>query len=290
MRMHKDEIEVNDEMVKKLISGQFPQFNSLHIKRVNSIGTVNVIYRLGEEYLIRLPILSIYSDSILDEFRVLPVIAKNVTLVVPEIIGKGRPSQEYPHNWAIYRWIHGNIINDSTVSEVNIANGLAGFINELRSIQILGNEPKAGRKPLRELVEITVKKIAECENDIDGERALKVWRELVDNPPWNGTPVWIHADLLKPNLIVNSGNLFAVIDFGSAGVGDPAFDVTPAWTVLSLRTRGLFRGLLNVDEHTWLRAKAYALHQAALIIPYYRKSNPNFVKQACDTIENIIND
>jgi aminoglycoside phosphotransferase (APT) family kinase protein len=47
-------------------------------------------------------------------------------------------------------------------------------------------------------------------------------------PAWSGTPGWIHSDLLRPNLLVHDGRLCAVIDFGAAGVGDPAADVTAA--------------------------------------------------------------
>jgi len=66
------------------------------------------------------------------------------------------------------------------------------------------------------------------------------------------------------------------------------FDLVPAWAVLSSQTRNRFRELLQADESTWLRAKAYALRQAAHIIPYYRLSNPVFVGQAKQTIANLL--
>jgi aminoglycoside phosphotransferase (APT) family kinase protein len=36
-------------------------------------------------------------------------------------------------------------------------------------------------------------------------------------PAWSGCPVWIHADLLRPNLLVDGGRIRAVIDFGGPG-------------------------------------------------------------------------
>ena len=42
------------------------------------------------------------------------------------------------------------------------------------------------------------------------------------------------------NLLVEDGRLAAVIDFGSSGVGDPACDVTIAWTLLSGKSREAF--------------------------------------------------
>ncbi len=287
-KMHTDEIEISDNTVIKLIREQFPQFGDFPISRVKSTGTVNAIYRLGEEYCIRLPLLPWADKSLRKECDILPFIAGKVTLAIPQVIGLGKPNAEYPLAWAIYGWLNGEIYDGTLTDETETAKALARFITELHSIEVPEGAPKAGRKPLRELDESTVNALKECKGDIDEKKALKLWDELLSTTPWDGNPVWIHADLLKPNLLVSNLRLSAVIDFGSAGVGDPAFDIIPAWAVLTSNARGLFRSILNVDDNTWLRAQAYALHQAALIIPYYRESNPAFVVQAKHTIENML--
>ena len=287
--MHKEEIEINDDIVRKLIVEQFPQFASFPMHKVYSIGTVNAVYRLGEEYCVRLPRLDWAGKSLNNEWIVLSAISQSVTLTVPQVVEKGKPGVDYPLVWGIYRWIQGDVYGSVFVDETEAAKALAQFVIELRKVKILSNAPKAGRKPLLDLDEITVNAIAECKNDIDQQRILEIWRKLLTAKPWDGIPVWIHSDLLRPNLLVKDGKLSGVIDFGSAGIGDPAFDVVPAWTVLSSdESRGFFRRLLNVDCDTWNRAKAYALHQALLIVPYYRNSNPVFVEQAKNTINNII--
>ncbi len=107
---------------------------------------------------------------------------------------------------------------------------------------------------------------------------------------WDGTPVWIHTDLLRPNLLVHGGRLRAVIDFGGVGIGDPAADVIPAWSVFSQTGREAFRGALSLDEGTWNRARGFALHQAAMIIPYYPETNPGFVALAKRTVEESLAD
>jgi aminoglycoside phosphotransferase (APT) family kinase protein len=81
-----------------------------------------------------------------------------------------------------------------------------------------------------------------------------------------------------------------VIDFGGAGVGDPAADVVAAWSVFGPTGRAAFRDALGVDDGTWERARGYALHQAALIIPYYRQTNPGFVVPARRTVEQVVAD
>ena len=100
----------------------------------------------------------------------------------------------------------------------------------------------------------------------------------------------IHTDLLRPNLLVHSGQLCAVIDFGGIGVGDPAADVIAGWSVFGQAGRRTFRDALDVDDDTWNRARGFALHQAAMIIPYYTETNPPFVAMAKRTVQEVLAD
>ena len=79
-----------------------------------------------------------------------------------------------------------------------------------------------------------------------------------------------------------------MIDFGGVGVGDPAADVVAAWAVFGAPGRAAYRDALAVDDGTWERARGYALHQAALIIPYYTETNPAFVVHAQRTIAELL--
>jgi aminoglycoside phosphotransferase (APT) family kinase protein len=82
-----------------------------------------------------------------------------------------------------------------------------------------------------------------------------------------------------------------VIDFGAAGAGDPAADVIAAWSVFGTAGRAVFRRALGVDDDgTWERARGYALHQAALIIPYCAETNPGFAVSARRTVEQVLAD
>jgi aminoglycoside phosphotransferase (APT) family kinase protein len=96
--------------------------------------------------------------------------------------------------------------------------------------------------------------------------------------------------LIPPNILVDQGRVCAIIDFGEIGIGDPAIDVIPAWSVFSADARSVFRCALGVDEATWVRGRGLALHQALLIIPYYPKTNPAFVEMAKLTVERILAD
>jgi aminoglycoside phosphotransferase (APT) family kinase protein len=70
--------------------------------------------------------------------------------------------------------------------------------------------------------------------------------------------------------------------------GEAAEDL--AWSVFGPAGRATFRGTLDVGDDTWERARGYALHQAALIIPYYAQTNARFVALARRTVEQILGD
>ena len=86
------------------------------------------------------------------------------------------------------------------------------------------------------------------------------------------------------------GRLCAIIDFGGAGVGDPAADVIAAWSVFGRTGQRAFRDALEVDDGTWNRARGFALHQAAMIIPYYCETNPEFVALAKRTVGEVLSE
>ena len=76
---------------------------------------------------------------------------------------------------------------------------------------------------------------------------------------WDKTPVWIHGDFAIGNILIDSGKLSAVIDFGGIVVGDPACDLVIAWTYLSGKAREIFISEMDMEQDTLLRARAWAL-------------------------------
>jgi len=81
-----------------------------------------------------------------------------------------------------------------------------------------------------------------------------------------------------------------VIDFETAGVGDPACDLMPAWNLLSAPQRRTFRAALDVDDATWLRGQGWALAQALVALPYYWDTNPAMVATASYALRQVLAD
>lgn len=291
VKMHDGEAEIDAGLVRRLLAAQFPDLAALPVREVRSTGTVNAIYRLGERFYARLPRLQRYVRGLEREWRWLPELAPGLTLRIPEPAGLGQPTEEYPFTWAIYRWIDGHPYADQLIDdERRAARDLARFVAELRQIPPAADAPAGGRRPLAQLDAGTRTSITASAGAIDVSAALAAWESALQAPAWDGRPVWIHADLLRPNLLVVSGRLHAIIDFGSVGVGDPATDVIPAWAVFGPAGRAAFRAALGADDGTWRRARGIALHQAAALIPYYAVSNPAFAALGQRTVQEVIDD
>jgi aminoglycoside phosphotransferase (APT) family kinase protein len=248
-KMHDGEIDINAELVHRLLLTQFPHLCDRPLKEVRSTGTVNAIYRLGDDLCVRLPRVQHWAGDLEKELEWLPKLARRLPLAVPEPVAKGEAGSGYPFPWAIYRWIQGETFaTDRVGHERQAAADLAQFVAELRRIDPSG-APRSRRKPLRQLDEVTRAVLESLRGVVDTDAATAAWESSLQAPAWDGSPVWRHCDLLAPNLLVEGGRLKAVIDFGGAGVGDPALDVIPAWSVFGDSGRIAFRSVWGTQIH-----------------------------------------
>lgn len=126
------------------------------------------------------------------------------------------------------------------------------------------------------------------EECVDCDAVAALWEEALRTPDWDGPPVWLHADLMPGNLLVNGGRLTAVIDFGCTGAGDPACDLFPAWNLLPADARKVFREALGVDDATWIRGRARTLSQALIALPHYRTTNRAMADNARHVIRAVL--
>ncbi len=287
--MHPDEIATDVALVESLLAGQYPMWANLPVTPVASTGTVNAIYRLGDDMCVRLPRVPSWERDLERELRWLPRLAPRLPMAVPEPLAKGRPANGYPFTWAVYRWIDGETFARKHVHDLRqCAVDLAAFVSALRSIDP-AQAPASGRGQRLESRDVEVRQSIEASEGLfDTAAAATAWEQALRTPSGDGRHVWTHGDLLPGNMLVSRGRLRAIIDFGIAGFGDPAIDLLPAWSVLDRASRAVFRKALAVDEPTWQRGMAWALSVAIPIIPYYRSTNPDFVWMAMNMLEELL--
>lgn len=84
----------------------------------------------------------------------------------------------------------------------------------------------------------------------------------------------MHGDVTGSNLLMSGDRLCGVIDFGCSAVGDPACDLTAAWTIFDGSSRRRFIDATGYDAGTWARARGWALWKALVVIPERRADDP----------------
>ncbi|NGN65696.1 aminoglycoside phosphotransferase family protein [Streptomyces sp. A7024] len=260
-------VDIDVALVRRLLAVQFPRWAGLPVERFASQGTVNAIFRLGDDLAVRMPL---QEEDVAAEARLLAGLAP-VPVEIPVPLAVGEPAEGYPWAWSVQRWLPGAPIGlDSSVDREQLADDLAAFITALRRTDIAG-APRAYRGgPLAELDEGVRKAIADLEGVIDADAATAVWETALAAPSYTGPGVWAHADLQPGNLLAEDGRLSAVIDFGTAGIADTASDMTVAWSLLTGPARDRFRRALGADDATWTRSRGLALAIALPELSYYR--------------------
>jgi aminoglycoside phosphotransferase (APT) family kinase protein len=290
-RMHADEALIDDELVLRLVAGQFPQWSGLPVAEIPSSGTVNAMYRLGASLTVRLPRIAGGVPDIEKEFEWLPRLAPLLPVRIPTPVAMGEPADGYPWPWSVQEWIPGAIAVAGAVREpVGLAEDLASFVRAFRAIDLPGGPAAYRGGPLSLQDKATRAALVQLEGWIDTATALAAWESALAAAP-AASPCWVHADLMPSNLLVtNDGRLAAVIDFATAGVGDPACDLIPAWNLLPGTARASYREALGIDDDTWIRGRGRALSMALIQLPYYRNTNPAIAANAQHVIDEVITD
>lgn len=288
LKLHADEFDIDVPLVQRLIAAQFPKWAHLAIRPVLSLGTDHVLYRLGDDMVVRLPRIASAASHIEKEHLYLPRLASLLPCLIPKPLGRGRPCEDYPWEWSVFDWLEGENPEPCVLAKSEMFTvDLALFINALHKID-LPHAPKSNRWDLKAQDEGFGQSLKQLDSLINTKLAAKIWRDSIKLP--TDAPVLIHGDLLPGNLLINNGRLSAVIDFGLFGLGDPAADLISAWTLLPKSSRAVFREALNVNDATWERGRAWALSIAIIALPYYQDSHPNFANVAKYAIGEVLGD
>ncbi|MFI5695750.1 aminoglycoside phosphotransferase family protein [Kribbella sp. NPDC051586] len=294
-KLHDDEVEIDASLVERLVGEQFPRWAGLPVRAVERSGTDNVTFRMGDELAVRLPRTERTQGQVEMDLTWMPRLAPHLPVPIPEPLRLGAPGQGYPFSWGVYRWLPGRPFDAESDDAVAVARQVAEFVRCLREVDTTGApvpsaDPFDRGTPLAPRDAMFREALDELREYFDTGLLLAAWEESLAADTWDGTPTWIHGDLMSGNVLVADGKLSAVIDFGTARAADPAGDVLAAWFLFEGESRRAYREALDVDDDTWLRARGWALSLELIAIPYYLHRRPDTLREGQEYIADVLTD
>ncbi|BCJ36176.1 hypothetical protein Athai_36790 [Actinocatenispora thailandica] len=287
-RMPAAEVPVSVELVRRLVAEQRPDLAGLDVA-VLANGWDNLVCRLGDRLLVRLPRRAMAAELVAHEQRWLPELAPRLPLPVPAPVFAGRPGHGYPWPWSIVPYLPGRVAADTPPVSSAAAVALGGFLAALHTPAPPDAPPHASRGiPLARRAEGVADLLARLDDPSRRVAAAGLWQAVLEVPGWLGPPQWLHGDLHPANLLVERGALSAVLDFGDLTSGDPAGDLSVAWMLFDADHRSVFRAAYGAaDDHTWQRARGWAL-VLGLVFVTFSVDNPTMAGIGERTLDAVL--
>ena len=195
------EFAIDAALVRALLEEAHPDLASLPLSPFDE-GWDNVMFRLGDEMLVRLPRREKALDAIRVEIRHLSSLADRLPLPVSRPLRHAPPSARFPMPWTVVPDLPGETADRNPPSP-DEAMVLADFLSALhREAQ---DAPRARHRgcPLAIVATDTEARLGRlaAKTDLIGDRVMAAWHDGLRQAP-SAKSVWIPGDLHPRNVLV----------------------------------------------------------------------------------------
>jgi aminoglycoside phosphotransferase (APT) family kinase protein len=270
------ELEIDAALVYSLLEDQHPDLAHLPIHLVDA-GWDNAMFRLGDQWSVRLPRRKAAATLIENEQTWLPLLADQLPLPVPTPYRLGKPAQGYPWRWSVLPWLAG-IAADQEEPHANQAKPFALFLRSLHRPAPF-NAPSSSVRgvPLNQraaFVEERMQRL-ETKTNLITQKIKNTW-EMALNAPIDIQAKWLHGDLHPRNVLVKKGAIAGIIDWGDLTSGDSATDLASIWMLFADRKarQQAIAEYADVSDATLQRAKGWAIFFGVVLLDTGLIDNP----------------
>ena len=259
------EVSIDRSLVIALLQEQHTDLAHLPLTEIDE-GWDNKLFRLGADFVVRVPRRAASAALIEQEQRWLPRLSPMLPLPVPVPIRVGRPGCGFQWSWSVVRLVSWPKCAAHSTRGSCDGSRHSGPIPPRAASTRTSDAPTNPWRgvPLAARAGTVQKHLQQLDGLVDRGAVLDLWGRVLATPPWSGPPMWIHGDLHPGNLLVSEGRLSVVIDFGDLTAGDPATDLSAFWMLLPSYERQTFftaarEEFDRLDAHTLMRARGWAL-------------------------------
>lgn len=228
------EVIIDEPLVKRLLEEQHPDLAHLPLQYLSE-GWDNSIYRLGTDYLVRIPRRAIAVPLLQREQEWLAALAPLLPISISAPIHLGKPQGIYPWPWSVTPWFAGKMAAEQQLQDKEAVK-LAHFLSVLHNQPIPNNPPHNPHRsaPLSAKSEGTKKRIQTyIRNGLVAPKVAALWAKAVVLACPAEARRLIHGDLHPKNIVAKNGQITAIIDWGDFALGDPATDLAIFWMLFS---------------------------------------------------------
>jgi aminoglycoside phosphotransferase (APT) family kinase protein len=284
------DVRVDTAVARALLARQHPDLADLPLVVVAE-GWDNLVLRLGARFALRLPRRQVGARLIAHEQRWLPELAGRLPLQVPTPLRIGAAQADYPYPWSIVPWLEGETA-DLAPPGPDQGEALAAFFAALhRPAPADAPDNPVRGVPLasrREVFEGRAQSLARRGEPPD-PRLRQIWDTALAAPD-DTAATWIHGDPHPRNVLVRSGRLSAVIDWGDLARGDRASDLAGLWMLLpgrQARERAM-AALTDVSAGAWARARGWAALYVVMLLDAGLADDPRMAAIARRTFAALV--
>ncbi|MFT7618478.1 MAG: aminoglycoside phosphotransferase (APT) family kinase protein [Planctomycetota bacterium] len=285
------EWQIDEDLVRALLRSQHPDLADHEIVLVDE-GWDNVMYRLGENLMIRMPRRELIVSSIVVEQDWLPTIAPSLSITVPAPVRIGHPESCYPWPWSIVPWIEGHTA-DQGYPGASEAIRFVQFLKELHQLSDAILPPGNSRgHSLVHRAGFVAERMARIQGTgMVTPTITRLWQEAMA-APLTQERRWIHGDLHGRNVLMKDGVIVGIIDWGDLFIGDVAIDLASIWMLFDdEEARSICLREYDVQgEHTITRALGWAVFYGVLLLDSGLVDNPAHAQMGLDILRRLNED
>ncbi|HLO10734.1 MAG TPA: phosphotransferase, partial [Pseudoneobacillus sp.] len=242
-------------------------------------GFDNTVYLVNNAYVFRFPRREIAVQLLDTENHLLPLLVNDLNIKIPEPIFFGKPTDFYKWPFTGYHHVQGSSPGELSVDIRSLsAAPLAHFLKKLHQFPV-GVAKEAGvlhdrfeRMNIpkrREMLVENINKAAELQL-IENAPAALDWLNTMEIEQDNSPLTLVHGDCHIRNVLVNKkGIISGIIDWGDTHIGNPAIDLSIAYSFLPSSSRECFFEIYGeVSESTKVAAKFFAIYVSVILLLY----------------------
>jgi aminoglycoside phosphotransferase (APT) family kinase protein len=273
------EIVVAESTARRLVEEQFPELRPRRFRLLGE-GWDNTVWLVDDAWVFRFPRRELSVSGVGRQVELLPRLAAELPIPIPEPTFSGRPSADLPWPFFGCEVLPGQEVAHAGLptgtAARGVARGLGDFLGVLHSLDVENGSSLPVDPFRRSDMAFRAGRTRERLRELD---VAGIWRgpssigpllEEAEALPSATGLVIAHGDLHLRHLLVDGdGQPSAVIDWDDLCLADPAVDLVLFWCLIPPDARPDFLAAYGaVDHATLVRARVLALFVCATLALY----------------------